>query len=78
MKTKALIIFAVTAKLICAFVFAYVKHLLSHDVAHFKNKILVRITAHNNFLSQISSQVLSGPTFSYLTNLVVCDSCLQH
>ena len=33
-KTKALISFAVTAKLICAFVFAYAKCLLSHDVAH--------------------------------------------
>ena len=33
-KTKALISFAVTAKLICAFVFAYAKHWFSHDAAH--------------------------------------------
>ena len=33
-KTKALISFAVTAKLICAFVFAYAKCLFSHDTAH--------------------------------------------
>ena len=33
-KTRALIIFTVTAKLICAFVFAYAKCLFSHDVAH--------------------------------------------
>ena len=33
-KTKALISFAVTAKLICAFVFAYSKNLFSHDAAH--------------------------------------------
>ena len=33
-KTKALISFAVTAKLICVFVFAYVKCLFSHDAAH--------------------------------------------
>ena len=34
MKTKALISFAVTAKLICAFVFAYAKGRFSHDKAH--------------------------------------------
>ena len=35
MKTKALISFTVTAKLICAFVFAYADCLFSHVVAHF-------------------------------------------
>ena len=34
-KAKALISFAVTAKLICVFVFAYAKHWFSHDAAHF-------------------------------------------
>ena len=34
MKTKALISFAVTAKLICGFVFAYAKIQFSHDEAH--------------------------------------------
>ena len=38
-KTKALISFAVTAKLICDFVFAYAKSRFSHDEA----QILVRI-----------------------------------
>ena len=33
-KTKALISFAVTAKLICVFVFAYAKCWSSHDRAH--------------------------------------------
>ena len=33
-KTKPLISFAVTAKLICVFVFAHVKNLFSHDAAH--------------------------------------------
>ena len=33
-KTKALIIFTVTAKLICTFVFAYAKSRFSHDAAH--------------------------------------------
>ena len=32
-KTKALISFAVTAKLICVFVFAYAKSRFSHDSA---------------------------------------------
>ena len=35
-KTKALISFAVTAKLICVFVFAYAKRWFSHDAAHFQ------------------------------------------
>ena len=33
-KTKALISFAVTAKLICVFVFAYAKCWFSHNEAH--------------------------------------------
>ena len=33
-KTKALISFAVTAKLICVFVFTYAKRWFSHDAAH--------------------------------------------
>ena len=33
-KTKALISFAVTAKLICVFIFAYAKSRFSHDDAH--------------------------------------------
>ena len=33
-KTKGLISFAVTAKLICVFVFAYAKHWFSHEAAH--------------------------------------------
>ena len=33
-KTKALISFVVTVKLICVFVFAYTKISFSHDLAH--------------------------------------------
>ena len=36
-KTKALISFAVTAKLICVFVFAYANSRFSHDAAHMIN-----------------------------------------
>ena len=41
-KTKALISFAVTAKLICVFVFPYAKCWFSHDAAHlyFKHAFL--------------------------------------
>ena len=37
-KTKALISFAVTTKLICVFVFACTKSRFSHDVAQFIDK----------------------------------------
>ena len=40
-KTKALISFAVTAKLICVFVFAYAKCWFSHDAAQM---ILIQIS----------------------------------
>ena len=40
-KTKALISFAVTAKLICVFVFAYAKSRFSHNAA--KNRDLQRV-----------------------------------
>ena len=40
MKTKALISFAVTAKLICVFVFAYAKIRFSHDKAHINPRFL--------------------------------------
>ena len=36
-KTKALISFAVTAKLICVFVFAYAKSRFSHDEAQLRD-----------------------------------------
>ena len=41
-KTKALISFAVTAKLICDFAFAYAKHWFSHDAAH----MLLNVNGH--------------------------------
>ena len=40
-KTKALISFAVTAKLICVFVFAYAKSRFSHDPAHLKSILVL-------------------------------------
>ena len=38
-KTKALISFAVTAKLICAFVFAYADCWFSHEAAQYINDL---------------------------------------
>ena len=38
-KTKALISFAVTAKLICVFVFAFAKSRFSHDEAQMRNSV---------------------------------------
>ena len=56
-KTKALIIFVVTAKLICVFVFPYVKPWFSHDVAHFKSMTKdhsMEYTAKNKFIVCLS------------------------
>ena len=50
MKTKALISFAVTAKLICVFVFAYAKSRFSHDEAQFSNEKIVIFTMYSNFV----------------------------
>ena len=45
-KTKALISFAVTAKLIGAFVFAYAKSRFSHDEAHFRVLLDSKVNRH--------------------------------
>ena len=45
-KTKALISFAVTAKLICVFVFAYADCWFSHDAAHFNTLIIYGFVNH--------------------------------
>ena len=47
-KTKALISFADTAKLICVFIFAYAKIRFSHDAAQLivKNSFLGSVTVH--------------------------------
>ena len=49
-KTKVLISFAVTAKLICVFVFVYAKFWFSHDAAHL---IILTSAVHEYFLSFI-------------------------
>ena len=52
-KTKALISFAVTAKLICVFVFAYENCWFSHGKAHFLN---AHVTQY--MYKQVSSSVI--------------------
>ena len=46
-KTKALISFAVTAKLICAFVFPHADCWFSHDAAHLFAFFVVRMLCSN-------------------------------
>ena len=46
-KIKALISFAVTAKLIWVFVFAYAKSLFSHDAAHMYSVLMSYVVAKN-------------------------------
>ena len=44
-KTKALISFTVTAKLICVFVFAYANHWFSRDAAQMSENLRIIIVA---------------------------------
>ena len=69
MLIKALIIFVVTAKLICAFVFAYADCWFSHDAAHLlkrlKSFLLISCYAFSTFrcnfnAKQTHNQCISG------------------
>ena len=51
-KTKALISSAVTAKLICVFVFAYAKSRFSHNEAHMSDSSLIPIKIKKYNLTQ--------------------------
>ena len=48
-ETKALISFAVTAKLICVFVFAYAKSRFSYDAAQINNARLTPVAGEQLF-----------------------------
>ena len=52
-KTKALISCAVTAQLICVFVFAYAKSWFSHDVAHILDTLCRFFSAVKNIIEMI-------------------------
>ena len=55
-KTKTLISFAVTAKLICVFVFAYAKIWFSHDAAHMR--ILILFVTSFFFMFKLSERLV--------------------
>ena len=62
-KTKALISFAVTAKLICVFVFAYAKSRFSHDAAHIMlitGFLMTRLVCDMLYLRSNVKTVISG------------------
>ena len=58
-KTKALISFAVTAKLICAFVFAYADCWFCHEAAHLFISQMYRNTISENNASEINNELCS-------------------
>ena len=63
-KTKALISFAVTAKLICAFGFAYADCWFSHEVAHILQPPLTCNQVHFFFFSHIHNHLCLANSIS--------------
>ena len=59
-KTKALISFAVTAKLICVFVFEYVKSRVSHDAAHTNMFLMIELKEQFKLRIIISACILTN------------------
>ena len=57
-KTKALISFAVTAKLICVFVFAYAKNRFSHDEPLFISMVSISLTKSYLSTGQVSMRIV--------------------
>ena len=84
-KTKALISFAFTAKLICVFVFAYAKRWFSHDAAHIKQhtysetleprheKTCVLHSAKTKPLSAFVFASHKVPSIDFLKSSMFCD-----
>ena len=89
-KTKALISFAVTAKLICVFAFAYAKNRFSHDalVIHAKitcrkrglvEKLLSRwLCVSYKRMKEIKSAVANSVCMQYERGGCVCPSSLKN
>ena len=63
-----LISFTVTAKLICAFVFAYAERLFSHDVAQFFEAVIVQIALQVNISTKV--QASPGKILGFLVSTV--------
>ena len=66
-KTKALISFAVTAKLICVFVFAYAKIRFSHDAA----QVVAGLITYNryNIFILINTMQFTSPEMMFLRQI---------
>ena len=82
MKTKALISFAVTAKLICIFVFAYAKIRFSHDNSNMLSDVLSLIrfirdhVACVKHLSREYTNMLNGIIgLHYRKSQIQCSKC---
>ena len=70
-KTKALISFAVTAKLICVFVFAYAYCLFSHEVAHLSRGQKYDLTYLNDSVT-CNYRIINQFQFVYLKARLIC------
>ena len=73
-KTKALISFTVTAKLICVFVFAYAKSRFSHDEAQMMSNAPVEdsmVLVVSKCLYSIDVNVVLKKTFGIIYQIVV-------
>ena len=68
-KTKVLISFAVTAKLICVFVFAYAKSRFSHDAAHIFLCKYLCIQLLEAIIKQTGSHLQTRKSMFYSLNL---------
>ena len=71
MKTKALISCIVTTQLICVFVFAYAKHMFTHNAAHSQNDSF--LTRHYLFILRIigSSDLITLSFYSIKVKLLL-------
>ena len=65
-KTRALISFAVTAKLICAFVFVYADCLFSHAAAHVLTVLLLLILLSQQFCQGKSHELKERDWFNFI------------
>ena len=59
-ENKGVISFAVTAKLICAFVFAYADYMFSHEAAHIHLRGLHTEVVYFSIFGRCNSSILPG------------------
>ena len=78
METKALISFAVTAKLICIFVYAYAKIWFSQDAAQFKHSKILTMRFYNHVTPSNSIGNSEDPDQNARLGAVSSGSALFH